>query len=270
MDFNLVPLLVLKVRAGVVIACRAHRLSVWACVLTLHPLSFQFLNVPAFHNVALQCLTEIAGLQQPEMQQPLLEMFHETMKVLTQMLPPTTDMRLAYHTGSDHQQRFVQNLSLFLATFLREHCAIVELPQMQPTLAQALHYLLLVSEVDDIEIFKVCLEYWNFLAGALFNEACVRVFFFFLIHFPHHSPTLLLLQPARDWSGGLWRAGRPAAAGPAGRRRGGEPAARAVRRRAVAGARADGVAHGQARGGAGGGDARGRGGPRDDEGHGRD
>jgi exportin-1 len=35
---------------------------------------------------------------------------------------------------------------------------------------QALHYLLLVSEVDDIEVFKVCLEYWTFLASSLFNE----------------------------------------------------------------------------------------------------
>lgn len=41
---------------------------------------------------------------------------------------------------------------------------------MHATLMQALHYLLLVSEVDDNEIFKVCLEYWNHLASSLYNE----------------------------------------------------------------------------------------------------
>ena len=44
-------------------------------------------------------------------------------------------------------------------------------PSMHGTLMQALHYLLLISEVDDSEIFKVCLEYWNFLASSLYNES---------------------------------------------------------------------------------------------------
>ena len=35
---------------------------------------------------------------------------------------------------------------------------------------QALHYLVLISEVDEKEIFKICLEYWNSLAADLYRE----------------------------------------------------------------------------------------------------
>jgi exportin-1 len=35
---------------------------------------------------------------------------------------------------------------------------------------QALHYLVLISEVDEVEIFKICLEYWNGLSADLYRE----------------------------------------------------------------------------------------------------
>ena len=36
---------------------------------------------------------------------------------------------------------------------------------------QAHQYLLLISEVEDTEIFKICLEYWNTLASELYRES---------------------------------------------------------------------------------------------------
>eukprot|EP00064_Thunnus_orientalis_P021475 superscaffoldBa00006527_g21640 len=36
---------------------------------------------------------------------------------------------------------------------------------------KALHYMLLVSEVEETEIFKICLEYWNHLAAELYRES---------------------------------------------------------------------------------------------------
>ena len=35
---------------------------------------------------------------------------------------------------------------------------------------QALHYLVLISEVEETEIFKICLEYWNTLSSDLYRE----------------------------------------------------------------------------------------------------
>lgn len=42
------------------------------------------------------------------------------------MLPVTTNIKEAYKHGKDDEQNFIQNLSLFLCTFLREHGQLVE------------------------------------------------------------------------------------------------------------------------------------------------
>merc|ERR1719411_717997 len=42
---------------------------------------------------------------------------------------------------------------------------------MNDSLLKALHYLLLISEVEEVEIFKICLEYWNNLASDLYRES---------------------------------------------------------------------------------------------------
>lgn len=42
------------------------------------------------------------------------------------MLPPTTNIREAYKQGTNDEQNFLQNLSLFLCTFLKEHGALIE------------------------------------------------------------------------------------------------------------------------------------------------
>ncbi len=42
------------------------------------------------------------------------------------MLPLNTNIRLAYSNGRDDEQNFIQNLSLFLCTFLKEHGQLIE------------------------------------------------------------------------------------------------------------------------------------------------
>jgi len=41
---------------------------------------------------------------------------------------------------------------------------------LQETLMEALHYLILISEVEETEIFKICLDYWNTLSAELYRE----------------------------------------------------------------------------------------------------
>ena len=43
-----------------------------------------------------------------------------------QMLPVNTNIREAYSHGQDSEQKFIQNLSVFLSVFLREHGSLVE------------------------------------------------------------------------------------------------------------------------------------------------
>ena len=42
------------------------------------------------------------------------------------MLPLSTNIKNAYATGKDDEQNFIQNLSLFLCTFFKEHVQLIE------------------------------------------------------------------------------------------------------------------------------------------------
>lgn len=131
----------------------------------------KFLNVPMFRNVTLKCLTEIAGIDANQYDEQFVVLFSLTMAQLKQMLPLTINIKDAYANGKDDEQKFIQNLSLFLCTFLKEHGQLVEKKEeLHTTLLEALHYLVLISEVEETEIFKICLEYWNALASDLYRE----------------------------------------------------------------------------------------------------
>ncbi|XP_058803182.1 exportin-1 [Phymastichus coffea] len=133
-------------------------------------LIFKFLNVPIFRNVTLKCLTEIAAVTVPNYDDMFIVLFVNTMQQLEQMLPIETNIRDAYAVGQDQEQNFIQNLAMFLCTYLKEHGALVEKKQLNDTLIKALHYLLLISAVEEVEIFKICLEYWNQLSSDLYRE----------------------------------------------------------------------------------------------------
>ncbi|XP_072023623.1 exportin-1-like [Amphiura filiformis] len=134
-------------------------------------LIYKFLNVPLFRNTTLKCLTEIAGVTVSQYEQQFVVMFTLTMTQLKQMLPLHTNVKQAYATGRDEEQNFIQNLSIFLSTFFKEHVSLIERkPDLQDVLIEAHQYLILISEVDETEIFKICLEYWNSLSSDLYRE----------------------------------------------------------------------------------------------------
>ncbi|XP_078491532.1 exportin-1 [Ciona intestinalis] len=135
-------------------------------------LIYKFLNLPMFRNVTLKCITEIAGVSVAgKYDEQFVKLFSHTMQQLKQMLPPNINMKVAYANGSDTEQNFIQNLALFLCTYLKEHGQLVEKQDMRPHLLDALGYLVHISEVEETEIFKICLEYWNSLSAELYRES---------------------------------------------------------------------------------------------------
>ena len=48
-----------------------------------------------------------------------------------QMLPLATNIREAFKNGQDDEQNFIQNLALFLCTFLKDHAVLIE-PKVSP------------------------------------------------------------------------------------------------------------------------------------------
>jgi len=137
----------------------------------IETLIFKFLNVPMFRNVTLKCLTEIAAVSVPHYDAKFIALFSNTMERLQAMLPVETNIKQAYANGMDAEQQFIQDLALFFCSYLKEHGELVEKSEMNETLLKSLHYLILISEVEEVEIFKICLEYWNSLASDLYRES---------------------------------------------------------------------------------------------------
>merc|ERR1719414_2384886 len=100
-----------------------------------------------------------------------VKLFTHSMSQLETMLPVDTNIKEAYANGIDVEQQFIQDLALFLCVYLKDHGALVEERELNDLLLKALHYLLLISEVEEVEIFKICLEYWNSLASDLYRES---------------------------------------------------------------------------------------------------
>lgn len=143
----------------------------------IHTLVFKFLNVNLFRNVTLKCLNEIGAVSTEQYTEQFSFLFIETMKQMAQIIPPDTNIKAAYAAGSDMEQKFIQNLALFLCTMLKSRTQLMEQTNNIDVLLEALKLLLLISEVEDVEIFKICLEYWGFLSQELYRNNDLLVAF---------------------------------------------------------------------------------------------
>jgi exportin-1 len=80
------------------------------------------------------------------------------------------DIAQAYETSSDQDQELILNLALFLANFLTAHLRAVENAENRDVLLNAHLYMVKVSQVEEREVFKICLEYWSKLVAELYEE----------------------------------------------------------------------------------------------------
>ncbi|KAA3468520.1 protein EXPORTIN 1A-like isoform X1 [Gossypium australe] len=127
--------------------------------------------VPSYRNLTLQCLTEVAALNFGDYYNvQYVKMYNIFMVQLQSILPPTTNIPEAYAQGSSEEQAFIQNLALFFTSFYKFHIRVLETAQDNISmLLMGLEYLINISYVDDTEVFKVCLDYWNSLVLELFD-----------------------------------------------------------------------------------------------------
>lgn len=131
----------------------------------------QFLESPEFRNITLKCLAEIASLNVgPEYDPKFVILFAMVMTSVNRMVPPSTNIAQAYANAGDSGQELVLNLALFLSNFLSNHLRAVETDANRDVLLNAHLYMVKVSQVDEREIFKICLEYWLKLVAELYEE----------------------------------------------------------------------------------------------------
>jgi exportin-1 len=70
----------------------------------------------------LKCLTEIGSLSVgSEYGEKIVSLFTIVMTSVNSMIPPSTDICAVYENSSDDDQEFVQNLAIFLTSFLSSH-----------------------------------------------------------------------------------------------------------------------------------------------------
>ncbi|KAI9673278.1 MAG: Karyopherin transporter [Trizodia sp. TS-e1964] len=136
-------------------------------------LQTRFLETPEFRNIALKCFTEIASLQigqQYAYHERLVRMFTEVLTTISKIIPLSLDLKETYGSSNSRDQEFVQNLALFLCNYFYLHLPLIENLPNRDFLTHAHFYLIRISQIDDREIFKICLEYWTKLVTDLYEE----------------------------------------------------------------------------------------------------
>ncbi|CAI2165301.1 1535_t:CDS:10 [Funneliformis geosporum] len=131
----------------------------------------RFLESPEYRNVTLKCLSEIGALNvSHEYDDKFIALFNMVVTALETMVPVSADFSMIYKSSSNEEQEFIQNLALFFTGFLSFHLKIMESQQNNQPLLKAHYYLLRISQVEEREVFKVCLEYWTKLVAELYEE----------------------------------------------------------------------------------------------------
>ncbi|KAJ7029680.1 CRM1 C terminal-domain-containing protein [Mycena alexandri] len=131
----------------------------------------RFLEQVEFRNVTLKCLAEIAALEVgPEYDQKFVILFAMVMAAVNRMIPPNTDIAKGYAESDDDVQELILNLTLFLTNFLSSHLRALESEANRDALLNAHLYLVKISQVEEREVFKICLEYWAKLVAELYDE----------------------------------------------------------------------------------------------------
>jgi len=142
----------------------------------IETLRTRFLEVPEFRNITLQCLTEIGGLQTggpgqvTTYDEQLVKMFTEVLTSISNIIPLDMDLKTTYPQSNSRDQEFIQNLALFLCNFYGMHLPLIENLPNRDFLTHGHFYLIRISQIDDREIFKICLDYWLKLVQELYEE----------------------------------------------------------------------------------------------------
>ena len=133
----------------------------------------RFLTQHEFRNITLKCLTEIGSVQigpQFSYSDKLIEMFTETMHTVSSIISLSQSLKEMYPKANSRDQEFVQNLALFLTNFFSVHLSLIEKLPNSDYLTHSHFYLIRISQIEDREVFKICLEYWTKLVQELYEE----------------------------------------------------------------------------------------------------
>ena len=111
----------------------------------------------------------------------VLTMMRSSSRILDSSSAVSLESIFGYHSF------FLVLLFIVASLFSSFLWQLVETPELKDSLIRAHQYLLSVSEVEDREVFKSCLEYWNKLVTDLYNESAFA-----------GEPSLLATKPSNQ------------------------------------------------------------------------
>jgi len=94
----------------------------------------------------------------------VLTMMRSSSRILDSSSAVSLESIFGYHSF------FLVLLFIVASLFSSFLWQLVETPELKDSLIRAHQYLLSVSEVEDREVFKSCLEYWSKLVEELYSE----------------------------------------------------------------------------------------------------
>ncbi|CAI4036738.1 hypothetical protein SMKI_16G0490 [Saccharomyces mikatae IFO 1815] len=142
----------------------------------LELLSTKFMTSPDTRAITLKCLTEVSNLKIPQdndliKRQTVLFFQNTLQQIATSVMPVTTDLKATYANANGNDQSFLQDLAMFLTTYLARNRALLESDEsLRDLLLNAHQYLIQLSKIEERELFKTTLDYWHNLVADLFYE----------------------------------------------------------------------------------------------------
>ena len=139
-------------------------------------LVLRFFPRAELRNVTLGCLTEIGGLTEEKYNTVFGHMFVAVVERLGSIVPAGVTAKQLYDNAQaeadEETQVFVRNMALFLIATLKAHQSTFETQgdagsAIRSALGRALDFLLSATDTDDVELFKICVEFWRWLAEDL-------------------------------------------------------------------------------------------------------
>lgn len=135
-------------------------------------LTNKFLAPPNTRSITLKCLTEVSSLVSPPNEDKFVTYFQSAMEKIIVIVPLNgTPLKKSYQVADSNDQSFLQDLAMFLCTFLNNHLLVLEGNEsLRELLLISLNYLIELSSIEERELFKTCLDYWTSFVHGLFEE----------------------------------------------------------------------------------------------------
>lgn len=141
------------------------------CLINI--LKSRFLSHKDFKCLTLSCFTEIASLSVNDQYEfHFSKILEYVLESLQDTLPYSASMNLAdaFPQCTDEDAQFIRSLIIFFNSIISSHLSSIENSVEFSKISTVNLYILKITAINDVEIFKICLEYWHFIVSNLYNE----------------------------------------------------------------------------------------------------